>query len=269
METLREYWSAKVLLILFIFFTLWWLYMTIFLPKDNPLYAYYGNYYGVIALWGGIWGLLISRHWGRLKSIMGKALIMLALGLFAQEFGQVAYSYYIFVLKIAIPYPSIGDVGFFGTIPFYICAAFLIGKASGVKFSFKSFTSKLQVVLLPLAILAIVYFTILKSYPLNFTAPIETFLNFGYPTGQAIYISLALLTYILTRNLLGGVMKPKILFLIIAFSSQFLADYLFIYFKNQYYPGSILDYMYVLAYFLMAFAILQFQTVLDKLKSTK
>lgn len=269
METLKKYWSAKILLILFVFFTLWWFYMTIFLPKDNSFYAYYGTYYGVIALWGGIWGIVISRHWGGLKSIMGKALIMLSLGLFAQEFGQIAYSYYIFILKIDVPYPSLGDIGFFGTIPFYIYAAFLIGRASGVNFSFKSYTHKLQAILIPLGILIFAYFTIFKNYPIDFTDPLGTFLNYGYPTGQAIYISIALLAYTLTRNLLGGIMKPLILFIIFALGMQFIADYVFVIFHEQYYPGSILDYMYVLAYFLMSFGILQLQTVLDKLKNTK
>lgn len=268
METLQKYWSAKVLLALFLFFTLWWVYMILFLPQDNPLYGYYGTYYGIIALWGGICGIAIARHWGGMKSVMGKAIIMLALGLFAQEFGQIAYTYYIFVLNIEIPYPSIGDLGFFGTIPFYIYAAYLIGKASGVKFSLRSYMNRVQAVLIPLVVLGFAYFTILINYPIDLSVPLETFLNFGYPAGQAIYISIAVLAYTLTRNILGGVMKPVILFIIFAFGSQFLADYLFIYFHDAYYPGSILDYMYALAYFLMGWGVLQLQTVLDKLRST-
>jgi len=241
--------------------------MTFFLPKENDLYGYFGTLYGLIALWGGIWGLLISRHWGGMNSLIGKALIMLSLGLFAQEFGQIAYTYYIFVLKIDVPYPSIGDIGFFGTIPFYIYAAILIAKAAGVKFSLQSYTNKLQAIIVPLIVLGFAYFTILRNYPIDLSDPVGTFLNFGYPTGQAIYISIALLAYSLTRNILGGVMKPKILLIIFAFFAQFLADYLFIYFHNNYYPGSILDYMYVIAYFLMSFGIMHFQTVLDKLRS--
>lgn len=240
--------------------------MTVFLPKTNALYAYYGNFYGIIALWGALWGLLLSKEWGGLKSMMGRAIIMLSLGLFAQEFGQVAYSYYIFILHVNIPYPSIGDIGFFGTIPFYIYASYLIAKTSGVKVSLRSFQSKLQAIIIPLTILLIAYFTILKNYSFDLKDPIETFLNFGYPTGQAIYISIALLSLFLTRNILGGIMKQKILFILLAFFSQFLADYFFIIFKNNYYPGSILDYLYVLSYFLMAFGIFQLQMVVAKIK---
>jgi hypothetical protein len=268
MEAIKKEWSAKVALLLFIFFTAWWGYMTFFLPKDSAFYGYFGNVYGVIALWGAIWGILISRHWGGLKSILGRAIFMLSIGLLLQEFGQLAYSYYIFVLHIEIPYPSIGDIGFFGTIPFYIYGAYLLGKASGVKISLKSFESKLQAVLIPLTMLAVAYFLILKGYNFDLKQPLETLLNFGYPTGQAIYISIAILTFLLTKSILGGVMKRKIIFIIAAFIAQFLADYAFVYFKNSYYPGSILDYLYVLAYFLMALGLIQFKTVFDKTRST-
>ena len=137
-EIIKKDWAAQVAVGLFVFFTLWWGFINLFLPRDNVLYEYFGHTYGLIAVWGGIWGFLISKGWGGAKSIMGRALIMFGLGLFAQEFGQLAYSYYIFVLKIEVPYPSIGDIGFFGTIPFYIYGSYLLAKASGVKVSLKS-----------------------------------------------------------------------------------------------------------------------------------
>lgn len=267
METVKRYWFAKVLVLLFIFFTLWWVYMILFLPKENNFYAYYGTFYGVIAAWGGFWGFVISRKWGGIKSVMGRAIIMFSLGLFAQEFGQCAYTYYIFVLKIDVPYPSIGDIGFFGTIPFYIYGAYLLAKASGVKVSLKSFRNKLQAVVIPIVMLSVAYFLFLRSYSINFDEPLKTFLDFGYPFGQAIYISLGILTYSLTRNILGGIMRPKVLFLIGAFGSQFIADYAFIFFHESYYPGSILDYLYVIAYFLMALGIFQLRTVVNRLES--
>lgn len=265
-ETIKKYWFAKVLALLFFFFSLWWAYMNFFLPHDNLLYSYFGTFYGIIAAWGGIWGLIIAQKWGGLKSVFGRAIIMFSLGLIAQEFGQCAYSYYIFVLHIDIPYPSIGDIGFFGTIPFYIYGAYLIAKASGVSVSLKSFESKLQALIIPIVMLGAAYFLFLRNSQVDLNKPIETFLNFGYPFGQAIYISIGILTYALTRKILGGIMRPKILFLIFAFGFQFIADYSFILFKNSYYPGSILDYLYVVAYFLMAMGIFELQTVVNKLK---
>ena len=266
MEAVKKYWSAKITLLLFLFFTVWWVYMTAFLPKDHFLYAYFGTLYGIIALWGGIWGLVISRQWGGLKSIMGRAMIMLSFGLFFQEFGQCVYTYYIFVLHIDIPYPSLGDVGFFGTIPYYIYGAYLLAKASAVRVSLKSFESKLQAIIIPVVMVFLAYILILRNYNFDLTTPVETFLNFGYPFGQAIYISIGILTYSLTRNILGGLMRKKILFIILAFFAQFIADYAFVIFKDSYYPGSILDYLYVVAYFFMAIGLIQLKTVLDNIR---
>lgn len=268
-ETIKHYFEAKIACFLFLFFTLWWISIHFYLPQDHILYEFYGLSYGIIALWGGFWGVIVAEKWGGMKSIIGKAIIMLSLGLFAQEFGQVAYSFYIFILHVDVPYPSIGDLGFFGTIPFYIYGAFLLAKTAGVRVSIKSFQSKLQALVIPVVILGIAYFLFLRNYTIDLTKPLETFLSFGYPMGQAIYISIAILTYSLTRSSLGGIMRSKILFIIFAFSVQFFADYVFIYFQDKYYPGSPIDYIYTISYFLMTIGILQFKTVYMQLRRTE
>lgn len=268
-ETIRHEYKAKVALALFLFYTFWFVIIHLLLPSDHFLYHYYGVFYGIIAVWGGIWGIVIARKWGGFKSIMGKALLLFSFGLFAQEFGQIAYSYYIFVLHVDIPYPSIGDIGFFGTIPFYIYGAYLLGKASGVRFTLNSLQNKLQALLIPALMVAVAYILFLRYYSFDLSTPLETFLTYGYPLGQAVYISLGILTYSLTRGLLGGVMKSKVLFLILAFGAQFLADYAFLYFQELYYPGSPIDYLYTLAYFLMAIGIMQFETAYNKLRHTE
>lgn len=270
-DIFKLYWPTKVLIGLFVFFTVWWILITLFIhgQTNNAFSAFglFGNLYGIIAAWSAIVGFFVSKSWGGWKSKIGRAIIMFSLGLLFQEFGQLAYSYYIFVLHIAVPYPSLGDIGFFGTIPFYIYGSFLLSQASGVKFTTKSIIAKLQVILIPLLMLIVAYFLILKNYSLDTSQPLTTFLNYGYPTGQAIYISIALLTYSLTRNILGGVMKSKILFIIIAFCAQFIADYSFVIFQKYYYPGSILDYLYVVSYFLMGLGICQLEIILIKLRS--
>ena len=200
--------------------------------------------------------------------MMGKALIFFSLGLFAQEFGQVMYSYYLYFQKIEVPYPSLGDVGYFGSIPLYILGVLYLAKASGVKIGLSSFVNKIQAILIPGVILVLSYYFFMQGYVPDWSAPIRTLLDFGYPLGQAIYISLALLTYSLSRGVLGGVMKPRILFILFALFVQYIADFSFLYLaqQGQAYPGSILDYAYILAYFLMGIGLLQFGSVLTKLR---
>jgi hypothetical protein len=91
--------------------------------------------------------------------------------------------------------------------------------------------------------------------------------DLGYPLGQAFNISVLIVTYILSRETLGGIMRPKIVFLIFAFVVQYLADFNFLYQINRggwAYSG-VGDYFYMVAYLLMSLGLIQLKTVFDKL----
>lgn len=267
-ETIKKEWQAKVAIVIFIILTFWWFYSPHF--KASPEARFLGDFpsiYAVLALWGAIWGINISQKWGLLKSIMGRAIFVFSLGLIAQVFGQVVYAYFSFYQHIAVPYPSLGDLGYFGSIPLYIYGAVLLAKASGVSIGLKSFKNKLQAIFIPIMVLAIGYYLFLQGYKFDWNDPLKIFLDFGYPLGQAIYISFAFLTYLLSRGILGGVMKSRVLFLLFALSMQFASDYTFLYQSSRgtWHVGEINDYMYLVAYLLMTLALIQLKTVLDKL----
>lgn len=268
LDTVKNNLQAKIGLVIFVFFTLFWLYLHMVIPNDHIYHKLFGAVYGIMALVGGIWGLNVSKKWGGLKSVMGKAIFMFSVGLLAQEFGQLAYSYNDYVLHQEGLYPSWGDLGYFGSIPLYIYGISLLGQASGVKIKLKSLKHKLQAVFIPLVILSVGYFMFLQGYKFNWSKPLTIFLDFGYPFGQAIYISLAILTYSLSTGILGGIMKNKIRFILFALLIQFLSDYTFLYqnAKGTWHVGEINDYMYFLAYFIMTLGLLQFNTVLSKLR---
>ncbi len=227
----------------------------------------FGFIYGGFSLWGGIWGLIVAKQWGGMKSVMGRGILALAFGLLLQAFGQYSFWYFNYVLKIPVPYPGIPDIGYLGTIPFYIYAAVCLAKASGVKVSLRSFKNKLQALIIPLVMVAIGYGLFLKDYSFADATTLQVLFDFGYPLGQAVYISIAILTYSLSRGILGGVMKNRILLLIFAFSAQFLADYIFIYFHDLYFPASFIDFFYLFAYAIMTLGILQLRSVLTKLSA--
>jgi len=138
---------------------------------------------------GGIFGIIIARKWGGFKSLIGRAIIMFAIGLILQELGQLIYTYYIYFLHVEVPYPSLGDVGYFGSIPFYILGILSIAKAAGTKVRFKSVNYKLVVVLLPFVLLAVGYMLFLEGYTFDWNNPIKILLDFGYPFGKP-FISL-------------------------------------------------------------------------------
>lgn len=200
---------------------------------------------------------------------------MFSLGLLAQEFGQLAYAYLNFYKNTPVPYPSIGDIGYFGSILLYTYGVILLAKASGVKIRLNSFSKILQAILFPLIILSLGYSFFLPGYDVAWSNPIKIFLDFGYPLGQSVYISLAILTYILSKQKLGGLMKNKILFVLIALFVQFLCDYTFLYQSSRgiWVVGGFNDYMYLVSYFLMTLALLQLNRdklnvlILTKIKS--
>ena len=268
LETIRKNWSAKITILVFLLFTIWWLYLHFFVSHENFQYQVFGELYGLIALLGGIYGINASKPWGGFKSVIGRSILMFAFGLLLQEFGQIVYSYYTIVVKLEIPYPSLGDVGFFGSIPCYIYAIVLLSRATGARFSLRSFKHKLIAFIIPVIMLAVSYMFFLQGYQFDWKQPLKIFLDFGYPFGEAIYVSLALLTYVLSRKFLGGIMKNKILFILFALLMQYASDFTFLYQSNNqtWYAGGINDYMYCVSYFLMTLGLIELKAVLNKLK---
>lgn len=257
---------SQVSTLLFLLLTIWWL--SIFLRgiKDVPENDWFGFIYGGFSIWGGIMGLIVSQKWGGMGSLIGRALISLALGLLFQAFGQYSFWFINVFEKIAVPYPGIPDIGYFGSIPCYIYAGILLAKASGAKVSLKTVVNKIQIVAIPLGMFVLAYILFLRNYTLDFSRPLETFLTFGYPLGQSIYISAAVLTYTLSRKLLGGIMRFPILFLIVAFIAQFVSDYSFIYFQDTFFAGCFVDYFYLVAYFLMTLGLIQMGMVFKQIE---
>lgn len=270
MDTIAKKGLNKVLVItnlIFIALVFWWIFVFLTGTKDAPVNHIFGFVYGGFSLWGGICGFIVSKRWGGMKSKMGKAILFLSLGLLCQAFGQYSFWVYNYVFHVAVPYPGIPDIGYFGTIPFYIYAAILLAEASGVHLTLDSIRNKLQILLISLLILSISYYLFLKDYSFQDTTPLQVLLDFGYPLGQAVYISIAALTFSLTRGILGGVMRSKVFLILLAFLAQYLAEFIFIYFHDLYFPASFIDLFYLIAYFVMTFAILKLNELYWKLRS--
>lgn len=272
-ETIKKEWQAKVAIGYFLFISLWWAYNQFVIGASMLKYDTFfdvGEFYGYIAIWGALWGISIAKKWGGTKSLVGKATYMFSFGLLAQEFGQLAYAWYNNIYKTAGPYPSLGDVGYFGSIILYTFGVIYLAQASGIKINVRLFAKKIQSIVLPIGMLLLGYFLFLQGYTFDWSNPLKIFLDFGYPLGQAFYISLAILTYLLSKGVLGGVMKNRVLFILVALFMQFLSDYTFLYqsSKGTWTVGGINDYMYFISYMLMTIAVIQLKTVYEQLRST-
>ena len=133
---------GKITLVLFLIFFTFWFLLQFFRNSDTSLQVQiFSGTYSIIALCGGIFGLIISQKWGGFKSVIGKSISFLSLGLLAQFLGQISYSF-LFIFTKTIPYPSFGDVGYVGSIVLYSFGLINLGKAAGVKFKFKSASTR-------------------------------------------------------------------------------------------------------------------------------
>jgi hypothetical protein len=266
---LRNSRLVKLSVLLYVLLSAWWVFIYLGGTKQAQVNNDFGFVYGGFSLWGGFIGLFTSRLWGGLKSLVGRAIICLAIGLLCQGFGQYSFWAYNVFFHVEVPYPGIPDIGFFTTILFYTYAAILLARTAGAKLSLRLWSSKLQAVGIPALLLLVGYWLFLRNYEFDFSNPLKIFLDFGYPLGQAIYISMGILTYSLSIKYLGGLMKWPILVLIFAFFMQFLSDYLFVYFQDQFYPASFIDYLYLTSYFLMTLGLLFVRNVALKMRTKR
>ncbi|HUD07076.1 MAG TPA: hypothetical protein VMR34_04265 [Candidatus Saccharimonadales bacterium] len=257
--------------LVFLVYVGWWISFQHVVAKGTLSNEWWGDTYGAVAFIGAIFGLVVFRKWGGFKSTLGKALAFFSLGLLAQEAGQLIYSYYIVVDKIQIPYPSLGDVAYFGSTLLYISGAIFLARAAGVSISLKNLGYKIIAVGLPLVLLVVSFLILLHNHHYNTSKPITVFLDAGYPIGEALYISIALVAYFLSRKLLGGVLKAGILFVMFALVVQYISDFTFVYQSNRntWVPGSYDDLFYLIAYYVMGLAMLNFYVIYKKLKNTK
>lgn len=255
--------------VVFAAYSAWWIGLHTFLEPSDSTLEWFSGTYGVMTLVGATAGIVFSKKWGGLRSYVGRAMLMFSAGLLLQEFGQITYSLYTLLFHQEIPYPSIGDIGYFGSIFFYIYGVWLLGKAVGAKFSLRSYGNKLQAVIIPAAILAASYWYFLREYEADWSQKLTTFLDFGYPLGQAVYLSLAILVFTLSRRYLGGIMRPVILFVLFALAVQYGADFMFLYQTNQetWTTAGANEYVYLISYFVMTLALIRFKAVEEKIKS--
>ena len=261
----------SIAVFIFIALTVWFYYIhTLNFNSNEQLRQAWGSAYQIMAIFGGIIGLWISRKWGGYKSLLGRAVLFLSISLLFQSFGQSVNSYYNFFAHIDVPYPSLGDVGFMGSTICYSLGVLFLARASGFKFSFKSTRGKLIAVLIPLILLNFSYFFFLKGYEFDFSNKIKIFLDFGYPLGDAVYLSIAIITFLLYKNFLGGMMRKPIFLLVCALMFQYLVDFMFLYqaSNNTWYVGGINDYLYFSSYFIMTSAIIYMGVIFERIQKS-
>lgn len=254
----------------FFLFLVWWVYLHISGLVSSEAAYWFNISYGVVGLIGGVNGIIISKKWGGIDSLVGKAIIFLSLGLISEWIAVTIWSAYNIWLKVEIPYPSMADIFYFMIIPFYSIAMFSLAKASGANFTLRLFKNKIVALIVPCISLLLAYYFFFRD-GIDTSDSIKLIFDLGYPFGYAITLSIGIVTFFSIKNYLGGQMKKIVLSLLVAYFIQFIADYCFLY-KAQagtYYNADWVDLFYSIALISMSIAVLQFGDFANKINSMK
>ena len=220
------------------------------------------NFYGLIPLLGGIWGLVISSHWGGMKSAVGRSIVFLSLGLITWGIGMVIWIFYNLVLNVEIPYPSWADAAFILSWPLWGIGAVYLSKATGAQFGIRKKAGKLMLLFVPLIVIIFSYYFLVIVARNGVLIPsiegyLKLFFDLTYPIGDVVILTLAVLIYGLSYKYLGGKYRYPVYLILSAFILNYFADFTFSYTTTieTYYNGSLADILFVTTMYVFSLGI--------------
>ena len=168
-----------------------------------------------------------------------------------------------------IPYPSIADAGYFLSVIFYILGIFTLTKITGAFIKLRAFRYKIFAVLVPVGMLIVSKYFFLTGYEFDWGSPLRIFLDFGYPLGEAFYVSIAILAIIYSHNTLGGIMRVPLIVLMVALIVQYIAEFNFLVqaLNGTWTNGGYGDILYLVSYFIMTISLIRITTAMQKISN--
>lgn len=231
----------------------------------NYLYSFL---FGLIPLLGGIVAMIRARLWGGFRSVIGKAVFFIGLGIFCWGFGELIWSYYNFFLNIPAPYPSLADIGFAPSIFFYGLGAAYLSRATGAKFGLRNPYAKIFVSVAPVIIFALSYYVLVVVARGGVLVPpgeppLKTFFDLAYPLGDFVALTIAIIISGLSFRYLGGRYLFDITAIVSGLGVMFIADAVFSYTTTAgtFYNGNFGDLLLTIGTFLLTFGVLGFYSL--------
>lgn len=232
---------------------------------DLPINLLYSFSTAVLAFAGGVFGLLISKHWGGGKSAVGRAILLMSMGTISWSLGNFVWSFYNFVLHQNMPYPSLADIGYVLAVPMWAIGVYYLSQATGVKFSLRRLRGRVLLIVLPIVAAIFSYyflFVIARNSSIEVKdGLLKIFLDFYYPIGDWVILTMSFLLFGLSLKYLGGKFRLPVFITIIGFIIMFMADFSFSYTTTvgTYYNGNLADLLFALAMFVISIGITSFE----------
>lgn len=255
----------SILTFTYLFFLGWFLKLYL-LSQTEGTENLLTNFYGLIPLLGGIYGIYISRLWGGGKSSVGRGIIFLSLGLITWGIGISIWLYYNFVLQVEVPYPSWADAGFILSWPLWGIGIIFLSKATGARFGVQKTMGKLFLLLIPILAIIFSYYVLVviaRGGAFEIADNFSTiFFDLAYPIGDVVVLTLATLIYGLSYRYFGGRYRHAIYLILFAFILNYFADFTFSYTTTteSYYNGSLADVLFATTMYVFSVGIALFDT---------
>jgi len=263
--------ESKIVSLLYFLSALFWLFFLIKTGySQDDLGLYLQIPITIIPFVGGIFGVLKSNKWGGSKSVIGRAILSLSIGLLTWSIGMMAWDYYIFFTSIEVPYPSIADLFFVISWPLWAYGVYELSKATGARFGFKSNGGKLMFYLIPVLVSVLSYYLLIvvaRGGVIDWGGGLlKLFFDLFYPIGDVVILTVIAVVYSLSRNLLGGSYKPAVILLFLAFVLNYFTDFTFSYTTTvgSYFNGHFVGFMFTTTMFALSFALNNFDPDLRK-----
>lgn len=242
-------------------FVVWWLAINLFDVPDRDNFT---DSYSIIALIEAVVGIIAAKKWGLFKSKFGAAIGYFAVGLFLQFLGHFIYALYYRIGGIELAYPSIGDVPFLLTGVAYVLAVYNLLKV----IVFKNSIFKPRVVLvvgmsITVGLAWLMYVAFLHLAIRDERGTVYSLVNSAYPIIQAFYFLIGIVALMQAKRMAGGKMLVSVSVMLVALIVQYVADFSFLYqsYNATWRAAGSNDLIYVIAYGLMALAILKIDRV--------
>jgi hypothetical protein len=245
----------------FVVMLLYWIGIQISGIKDLPINLFYSFSTAVLAFFGGIFGLFVSKNWGSTKSSVGKAVLFMSAGTISWSLGNFVWSFYNFILSVEMPYPSPADLGYTLAIPLWIIGVTFLSEATGARFSLKKMRGRFVLILFPILAALLSYyflFVIARDSTIDLEGGLlKVLLDFYYPISDFVILTVSFIMFGLSLKYLGGRFRLPVYTILIGFIFMFLADFLFSYTTTieTYYNGNFPDLLFAVAMYVISLGV--------------
>ena len=213
-----------------------------------------------LSLTAFIFGFLSYRMHG-LKSIQGKALLFLSLGVLFWFFGESIWAYYEIVLGIEAPIASFADLAWLVGYPLFAAGLFCEWKITRMPLTANRKTAMLLLIIVAFCIAG--WFGIAPTIASNEMGLTEKTVMVLYVIGDLLLIIGCMAVMI---SFYGSIFARQWSILTAAIIVSGVADILYAYLSVSYTTGSWIDLLWNIDYMLMAFGFFYYrQSIKEKL----